>query len=390
MKSITQTSILVSFILANYLSNAAAQNCQYPISNLSTCPILDRVQHTPATYNGCGPEEGILHRILPQYYGAAPLVNACNAHDICYGSCGSAYDKATCDNKFFKNLLSVCATAYPGQSNVNRRNGCYNLSNIYFNAVKDGGQGAYNTAQLEDCQCCDCPPPGNPPGYHPCVNPNGTVECIPADAVCCKNVEYCSAPASECCDGGCALPGQCPSPTAPEMRVESLPATPTPRAPAPATPGTWRSLSVTTVPPGSPGTWTGLITSPGADPLGVQFILGEQNGMLSGSMFLADPDSGDFVELDSLTGSRTGNSATWTTTTGVIVTGSFDFTKAVFSGTLQFPLYEGSAPLVTQLSLRGFLSRCPPPEQPCAGGCCQSQCGPHFVPCATGCCPEPP
>jgi hypothetical protein len=403
MKSIALVPRLFFFLFLNSSLTAAAQqctgsgDCEYPLPAAS-CPLSERVQHGPPTSNGCGPEGGILHRILPQFYGTAPLVNACNTHDICYGSCGSGYDKATCDNNFFRNLLSVCANAYPGFSNVNKRNGCYNLGNVYFNAVKDGGQKAYDAAQFEFCECCTstcssdcmfCPGNGCIPNDWVCCGPGnptgGYSLCGPAPHfICCTHSNgyiYCDAD---------TCPSSLLGPITPRVRAKSGPATPEHLPPAATNSGSSRSLSVTVAQPGSPGTWNGFITSPDADALGVQFMLGEQDGALSGRMFLADPETGALVELDGVTGSRTGDSATWTTASGVLVTGRFDFTKAQFSGTLQFPLYEGTAPLVAQLNLRSSLSRCPLPEQPCASGCCQPQCGPHFVPCATGCCPEPP
>jgi hypothetical protein len=110
-------------------------------------------------------------------------------------------------------------------------------------------------------------------------------------------------------------------------------------------------------PPGSgssavTGTWEGAMTGVGPA-AGIQFKLLEENGVVTGQTFYADPKTGELVMGPELTGSRQGANATWTTVTGVVVAGKFE--GSAFAGTIQFPLEDPAgnpAPYTANLSLK--------------------------------------
>jgi hypothetical protein len=131
----------------------------YPIADLALCP--DRVPHAGHVpeFNGCGPANGFLSRIIPNKIGPfrnVDLTQACNNHDICYDTCNSV--KSTCDQNFLADLKAACATAYPGQGPLDRymRAGCTFDAYIYYAAVSQTPTGvdAYESAQKGACDCC--------------------------------------------------------------------------------------------------------------------------------------------------------------------------------------------------------------------------------------------
>ncbi len=122
---------------------------KYPVRNLEAC----RETLTPhpgykATSNGCGPEDGPK---FPDAYKKANFRNACDAHDICYGTCGS--DEVKCNDRFCNALKRTCANAYPRKSSRNRRN-CDEIANTYCDGVRILGYSAFEKAQSKACQCC--------------------------------------------------------------------------------------------------------------------------------------------------------------------------------------------------------------------------------------------
>lgn len=71
---------------------------------------------------------------------------ACNAHDICYGTCKN--EKANCDSSFYSAMKAKCNTLSP-----NKKINCYVAANSYYNAVKSSGKPYFKNAQAEAC-CC--------------------------------------------------------------------------------------------------------------------------------------------------------------------------------------------------------------------------------------------
>lgn len=113
-----------------------------PISDLDDCPNrVPRPDFTP-TANGCtgSPENPNLC--------APSFTPACNAHDICYGTCLS--DRASCDGNFLNDLLAICATV----SNAICKADCDSNAMIYYGAVRSIGYPFWAAGQKEACQCC--------------------------------------------------------------------------------------------------------------------------------------------------------------------------------------------------------------------------------------------
>jgi hypothetical protein len=105
--------------------------------------------YTP-TANGCGPENG---PSVPNYFyyyrlwgptDVFPFINACNPHDICYGTLGMS--RATCDNQFLSNLLAICSAN--GRSWASRTY-CQGLAYTYYSAVALFGGWASDAAQAK-------------------------------------------------------------------------------------------------------------------------------------------------------------------------------------------------------------------------------------------------
>lgn len=77
------------------------------------------------------------------------FLNACNPHDICYGTCDNP--KGSCDGTFLGNLAAVCAGVPAGECHDD----CIDWAAWYVYFVEDWGEGWYRAAQLSACGCCD-------------------------------------------------------------------------------------------------------------------------------------------------------------------------------------------------------------------------------------------
>ena len=138
---------------------ANAQQCEYPIADLTSCPARTaRAGHMP-TVNGCGPAWFPAGLKVPQGSGIADYEQACNAHDVCYETCNSSQTK--CDDDLENQMKSNCRAAYPrpasGEDEEQPHRGtCLSRAHLYGRAVKRAGQGAYNNAQKVACECCQC------------------------------------------------------------------------------------------------------------------------------------------------------------------------------------------------------------------------------------------
>ena len=83
------------------------------------------------------------------------------------------------------------------------------------------------------------------------------------------------------------------------------------------------------------GSWTGALSSPGTTPVGIRFVLQEQDRTLTGKLWVEDPGTHQLLEDAELSGTRQGSNASWTTSTDLAVTGRFEGNH--FVGTLDFP-----------------------------------------------------
>jgi hypothetical protein len=96
------------------------------------------------------------------------------------------------------------------------------------------------------------------------------------------------------------------------------------------------------------GAWSGT-AGDDAGSIPILFTIADDGGALSGVNTLYDPTTGAPILAGSLTGQRTGNSATWTTLGGLSVTGTFNGNN--FSGTATFPGALNTPALETMLRL---------------------------------------
>jgi hypothetical protein len=153
------------------------------------CPSPVTKQGYVDSYNGCGPADGLLRYVLPDFPMGANFRTGCRNHDLCYGRCGS--DKGACDNRFHSEMLTACQNKF--------RHGivgglglamCRTLAGDYWSAVVIGGQDAFASAQSLACDCCACSQ-GCPDCYwcDASSDPNGV--CAPrctADQTCCAGI----------------------------------------------------------------------------------------------------------------------------------------------------------------------------------------------------------
>lgn len=144
-------------------SSTFAQQCEYPIADLSACPQRTaRAGHTP-TVNGCGPEGSTVK--FPQGFGPANFTAPCNTHDACYETCNS--NKDACDAALAETARAECLRAFPraapgveDEAAWGRRATCMSRARQYGSAVSTFGKAAYEAAQKIACECCDTLPAG--------------------------------------------------------------------------------------------------------------------------------------------------------------------------------------------------------------------------------------
>ena len=101
--------------------------------------------------------------------------------------------------------------------------------------------------------------------------------------------------------------------------------------------------------PGVTGAWTGTISSGKSKPVGIRFVLEESNGQLTGRTYVQDQGTDEYAIEATISGTKNGANATWTSETDVIVKGKFEDNK--FVGTIEFPSDQGRPPAVGTLTL---------------------------------------
>jgi len=158
----TLSSVLCIGLLLS--AQARAQQCEYPIADLTKCKARTaRAGHTATVSNPpCGPEGSPVMGVLaPQGYAGASFKPACSDHDICYETCNAV--KASCDAAFNKKMKASCLSSFPVPASGEdeewgRRGSCSSLANLYTRLVSGSttGQNAYDAAQKKACECCEC------------------------------------------------------------------------------------------------------------------------------------------------------------------------------------------------------------------------------------------
>jgi hypothetical protein len=264
------------------------------------------------TGNGCGPDPASGCPAgpfkIPQGYGDANFTPGCNDHDTCYEDCNYS-SHAYCDSKFGNDLLDICAVSYP-DINTLPRFGCYELATDFEIAVRVGGDCAWIAAQHKACECCIV----------------GLPTPIPI------------APSRR----GSQTPTPSASNLLPSVGFSG-------REPDKVSPvASYRLFLPLVVKSQQLVTWNGIAEYNGQT-IGIQYLLDDSGGNLSGRQLLRDPKTGEFLEAGQVSGSRTGGIATWTTEANTTIQGVF--TESSFTGTLTFPARNNEAGLTANLSL---------------------------------------
>ncbi|HEV7399762.1 MAG TPA: hypothetical protein VGN84_05775 [Solirubrobacterales bacterium] len=164
---------------------------------------------TRAAFNGCGPEKWnhlstplkTLAKTADHPTLLTSFTSACNAHDCCYGTCGSS--KETCDKQIRSDLVKACIkskgallTLFGGPVlYLSYEAYCNTVANTYYEAIANTKQGrdAFTAAQEKVCGCCEEEKQSKPGGR--CED---NADCA-AGQECCG--EMCFDPAvAQCCN----------------------------------------------------------------------------------------------------------------------------------------------------------------------------------------------
>lgn len=112
------------------------------------CPI--GYTHPTPTFNGCGSETKNGFKLAMQSFQKKITIfdftKCCNAHDICYGTCGS--DKNICESHFKSCMKGVCDPI-----SWTKRQLCKAKAFGYYHAVDKLGHTAFDKAQENNCKC---------------------------------------------------------------------------------------------------------------------------------------------------------------------------------------------------------------------------------------------
>ena len=111
-----------------------------------SCPhgYQKRPSEYPPEVNGCGGQGSInLNSLFPAF------TEICNAHDRCYGTCGSP--KAYCDNEFWQGMMEYCETWR--KHSIDFYRDCRTLASTYATGVKVAGCSFYIDGQKSACTC---------------------------------------------------------------------------------------------------------------------------------------------------------------------------------------------------------------------------------------------
>lgn len=101
------------------------------------------VQVGKPTINGCGPE--FIPPSVVKYFNVFQFKHCCDAHDACYGKCGSS--RRDCDDTFNSCLEKSCTTEKDAKL-------CKSVAEMYYYAVRVAGCfAAFVPTQEKLCQC---------------------------------------------------------------------------------------------------------------------------------------------------------------------------------------------------------------------------------------------
>lgn len=128
--------ILISITYASVICNNNQCHCN------NDCATLEQYRNPQS--NGCGQQGSWIHYTPPRNWH---LTEVCNAHDICYGTCGNSKDN--CDLNLCNDLQIKCSFI----TEVPERGDCMRIAGLMCKAVKTFGTSAFKNAQNEYCKC---------------------------------------------------------------------------------------------------------------------------------------------------------------------------------------------------------------------------------------------
>lgn len=131
----------------------AAEDClvEYPPADLDNCPNKRHHPGAKPSMNGCGPADSI--DLVPDTFGPVNFAPGCDVHDVCYGTCGS--DRKKCDDDMRTAMQTACLKQWGGSLvTLPLLAACFKVADVYHSAVRLGGEGPWEQAQREDCECC--------------------------------------------------------------------------------------------------------------------------------------------------------------------------------------------------------------------------------------------
>jgi len=198
----------------------AGVQAKHPITDIDACP--DKVPHPGhvPTHDGCGSQTSPTYPFIPNNFGSASFLSACNNHDDCYDTCNNV--KSNCDSTFLGALTSACISAYGSGVSILLLPSCLEVAGVYYEAVNLFGATAFNAAQSGACDCCDTSTctescAGSACGSLPACGPGGDCVCFTdteGNGACvhgstpCSEVTACGTTA-DCPDGTACLTTSC-------------------------------------------------------------------------------------------------------------------------------------------------------------------------------------
>jgi hypothetical protein len=114
-------------------------DCQFKCKDGSAG--VQKSGYKPST-NGCG-VAGLSVKL-----GDHDFTDCCNAHDVCYGSCGES--KTLCDTQFKVCMTMKCKDT---SKSADSEETCRSNADLYFLGVNSMGCRAYQDSQKEACDC---------------------------------------------------------------------------------------------------------------------------------------------------------------------------------------------------------------------------------------------
>ncbi|XP_017785585.1 PREDICTED: group XIIA secretory phospholipase A2 [Nicrophorus vespilloides] len=124
---------------------AVEEHCIFKCPNVNVTPKPDRNHR--ASSNGCG---SLGLKIDNQYLPVGDMTKCCDAHDVCYDSCGR--DKEVCDMDFKRCLYKLCDGNQKrlGETGVVA---CKGAAKMLFTGTLTLGCKSYLDAQKNACYC---------------------------------------------------------------------------------------------------------------------------------------------------------------------------------------------------------------------------------------------